>query len=486
MLACCCGVASLLVLVLLIISSDGGFSSSVHHSSKFFTLTATHSHHHADEKSDGRRDRTHMPNWISDYMKWHRSMRAKYPNEELITNPEAPKFLIRVCNGRCGGLHDRLGQLPLDLYLAQQSNRLLLIEWQYPHALEEFLVPPNYDDDVDTNTDEHHDYMYIDWRYPGQLIDRKVDKRKWPDIVNTGKMRNKDGVDDFDAFIGESIDRLNTGDLKDKRNVTYTVVQEYRKDPMLERFKTLDEDDAIYGTTSYGRIFNAFFKPSPQLQVLLDELYRDLNLVPREYSAVHCRVRHPFAHKRGTKIETGKFVANSDYQNFDFEGVFKESAVTTASHALKCASGTDDLVSKQPIYFMSDYSLLVNYMAKDVSTVNLVQEAANVTGYEIEAAKIASGLHVVSRPISGITYHIDKQNARGVGAYYGTFLDLYLGINARCLALGIGNYAAFAAEISGTDCVIRYAREKWGLGVTRGTGNFMCSRYRSIFDEGFS
>lgn len=84
-----------------------------------------------------------FPLWIQEYVTWHHQMRKAYPGMELFTNPSAPKLLIRTCLGLCGGLHDRIGQLPWDIYLAYKTKRLLLIAWQRPRELENFLIPPH-------------------------------------------------------------------------------------------------------------------------------------------------------------------------------------------------------------------------------------------------------------------------------------------------------------------------------------------------------
>ena len=85
------------------------------------------------------------PRWLADYFKWHAAIRAKFPGDALFTHPDAPKLLIRLCLGLCGGLNDRLGQLPMDLYLANQTKRVLLISWMRPYPLERFLVPNTFD-----------------------------------------------------------------------------------------------------------------------------------------------------------------------------------------------------------------------------------------------------------------------------------------------------------------------------------------------------
>jgi hypothetical protein len=87
----------------------------------------------------------------SDYIAWHKRMRQAFPGELLFSHPNAPKLLIRTCSPRvekctidwehsqCGGLHDRLGKLPWDMFLANQTKRLLLIHWCTPAPLQTFL-----------------------------------------------------------------------------------------------------------------------------------------------------------------------------------------------------------------------------------------------------------------------------------------------------------------------------------------------------------
>lgn len=38
-----------------------------------------------------------LPKWIQDYLLWHQQMRAQFPGESLITDPNAPKILVRAC-----------------------------------------------------------------------------------------------------------------------------------------------------------------------------------------------------------------------------------------------------------------------------------------------------------------------------------------------------------------------------------------------------
>ena len=82
-----------------------------------------------------------LPTWLTDYIHWHREMRSKYPDNELITNPQAPKLYVRFCDGRCGGINDRLKYTPYDLLAASRMKRIYIIDWRSPAALENFLEP---------------------------------------------------------------------------------------------------------------------------------------------------------------------------------------------------------------------------------------------------------------------------------------------------------------------------------------------------------
>ena len=68
----------------------------------------------------------------------------------------------------------------------------------------------------------------------------------------------------------------------------------------------------------------------------------------------------------------------------------------------------------------------------------------------------------MSRDVGIENAHIDRQKGRAPAAYYGTFVDLFLAINARCMTFGVGFYAVFAAKISGIKCKQLYTEEAWG------------------------
>jgi hypothetical protein len=395
-----------------------------------------------------------LPKWVTNYITWHQEMRNQFPGRAIIEDPNAPKVLVRTCLGLCGGLHDRLGQLPTDLYIANQTQRLLLIKWIKPQPLESFLVPPPVG-------------RGLDWTFPNGVSGWGTDCNGLnacaKQVRNQPKLMRRDEnvTIPFDTFLTEQIHDLNHGPLKDTKAVTMTILHVYQEnDPMDQRLRNLGETDMIYGTPSYGAIFHKFFQPHPNIQKQISQLQNQLNLVPGHYDVVHCRVRHPKAYENGKKFYDGTYVSNADKTGLPFEGDIRSSAIETAVRALQCARTIPD-AGLDPIYFMSDSSDLVKYLAFD-----LKPEQDGSVGRSIDvdskALALASQLHLVTREQSIPNAHIDKNKGRKDYEYYATFVDLYLGINARCVTLGVGNYAAFAAKISGTSCVIQYMEEMWG------------------------
>ena len=147
-----------------------------------------------------------------------------------------------------------------------------------------------------------------------------------------------------------------------------------------------------------------------------------------------------------------------------WEGITREFAVDTATDALQCAKTLRN-EANEPIYFFSDSNDLVRYLTRELQNETFV--SANHTLLKNSAVdwKILQEIqtsNVVARDVNLENTHIDRQKGRLPPAYYGTFVDLYLAINARCITFGIGYYAVFAAKISGTKCKKLYAEEAWG------------------------
>ena len=401
-----------------------------------------------------------LPKWIEDYISWHQKMRAQFPGQSIITDPNAPPVLVRTClAGLCGGLHDRLGQLPLDLYIANQTQRVLLIKWIKPRPLEEFLVPPD---------------NGIDWIFPqgvkgwgtdcGTLNECAKQIRDQPAMKGNIREARTSNITFVDLIDGD-IKALNEGGLKDTKAVTFVIMGHLSEDVLEGKLRALGETDMIHSTPTFGNIFRRFFQPHPKVQEDIDRVNEELGMVPVEYSIAHCRVRHPKAYTRGESFN-GQYIAHADQTGLPFEGRLKDLAVDIATRAIDCAATLPD-VRDHPIYFMSDSSDLVDYMTRDLVNETYIsvhpnwfsdQKSTNST-----ARALVSKYQIFARDQKMRNAHIDKNKGRPPKEYIATFIDLYVGINARCVSFGIGCYATFAAKLSGTTCKIRYAKEKWGV-----------------------
>lgn len=300
-------------------------------------------------------DQNHkLPLWITDYFDWHASMRKKFPGDEIFKNPDAPPVIIRKCvEGLCGGLHDRLGQLPYDLYLANQTKRMYFIHWQTPHPLERFLVPP---DPTLPGVDYSFDWtMPAYWQYGTKCNRRRDCLAKWhamPELEGNvqgqrrGTLSGKGGAD----LIEEGIHNLTKGVFKDTKGVAFEILLHLNEDKLEAKLRELGETDMIHKTPSFGKIFLAFFSPSKPVQTLLDGVNENLGLVSQEYSAVHCRVRHPFGYTKAKKFN-GIYAGKADRYIPEFTGDFKDIMVGTAIKAIKCAATKD---ANDKMYFMSE------------------------------------------------------------------------------------------------------------------------------------
>jgi hypothetical protein len=424
----------------------------------------TETHPPVDESSVRIVRQQQLPEWIQHYVAWHGEMRAKFPGASLFTDPAAPKLLIRTCLGLCGGLNDRLGQLPWDLYLANQTARVLLLHWHRPVPLEHFLLP-----------------NILDWsvpatNVPGFFPRRKAEvrvSREGMKVVRAYKELFQDLGDEthpdaefWAMHVDAAIQRAVTGSFKTVKVLRHRILGHVNEAALEQRLLLAGETDMLHWTPSFGNIFWMFFRPAPGVQSVLDSVYAGLNLRPGRYSGVHCRVRHPKAAPRQMDMKGKYGNTTADKTGLPWEGETRMYAVQVATRALQCAKTSfHDSDANEPIYFFSDSNDLVRFMAKELTDTTFVKSNASLfssSPVDALALEAVQGTTVVARDMSAENTHIDKQKNRDAPAYYMTFVDLLLAVNARCLAYGVGYYAVFATKISGTSCKLLYQEEHWG------------------------
>lgn len=398
---------------------------------------------------------TSMPRWIQNYFEWHKEMRNKFPGDELFTNENAPKLLIRTCSGSesCGGLHDRLGKLPWDMYLANQTERILLLNWCKPVPLEEFLVPNEFDWSIPSSVAKFFE--------GADACSGRVNRMtNFFEGFNSNRPTESFWQNDLDA----SLERVNHGSFAKQRIIKFSLLGD--DVPLQERLRKAGEADFLdWTSSSFGRLFWLFFQPAPGLKRELDTVYQKLNSSANNYLAVHCRVRHPKAVPVGGLMEAKDPAAGGpDKVGLLWDGESRRFAIEIATRALQCAATILEN-PEEPLYFYSDSSDLVNYIAKDLQDDEFLAKNSSLfakSPADTAALKTVQRHRIVALDAVSETLHIDRQPGFPASAYYASFVDLLVAIHARCVVVGVGNFALFAAKLSANPCVLQHQKEVWG------------------------
>ena len=447
-------------------------------------------------------DLNRLPRWVQTYMTWHGEVRRKFPDDELLTNPNAPGLLVRTCTIKCGGLHDRLGKLPWDLLMANQTRRILMLSWCIPAPLETFLQPV-----------QNGMPGIINWTLPTVLykkLHHSNDGTTCPRAVPREMKsffageRDKRGTSqfwkhDFDQSIRKA--QQEGGPTNQEKILRHSILGDDRRLRLQLSKKSYNEDDYLDWTPSFATIFWLFFQPTKALREQLDQVQRRLNLVPGDFSAVHARVRHPKALSTGgnnghTKKKELRAKADlpggPDRHNLDWtHEETRDYAIETAVHAVKCAHRLQPqsqtpmtqrtMEAEEPLYFYSDSEDLVRYMTQELYNSTFVQgnsslfdatsstssNSSGVFNPHAAALAVTQRLPLVGREMLLENLHIDRQGGREPFEYFGSFIDLFIAAQARCITVGVGNYAVFAAKISiissgSSRCLQKYKEETWG------------------------
>jgi len=358
-----------------------------------------------------------FPPWMEEYISWHRSSKRRLKR----SNWKDFNYLILGCfeeTSRCGGISDRLKPLPMILWEAYQCQRLLLIWWERPKQLEEWLIPPNYDDGG------------IDWTVPVFLRKEILRSQRKLRSGRDGSIVSKLGrAKEFcKGATGKNaiVYHIQTADAGEKM---------YHDEQMLHAnqsfIKNSHSDSPITGSSYedvYHRLFRIFFTPAPRLAGLLNSKLEQYNLVPGEYTAVHLRAMY------------------GNRQDRDLQ-----ETLELAILGVNCAS---NLFPGAPVYFASDTSFAV---ASAQAYGNLHSLPIVSLGFEHDfgISNSTASAHQTSNPI-----HLDKDpdwKNRPASAYDSTFLDLYMLALSRCVAFSNGGYGTFGSLLSyESKCKMRF------------------------------
>jgi len=216
-----------------------------------------------------------LPPWMRQYFTWHASQRTQCmqpPTNNDQQSWQKCKYLLLQClpgSKKCGGTADRLKPLPLMLWVAHTSQRILLIKWGRPAELEEFLLPPQ---------------GGMDWRVPDWLWEN-AEFRQGPRATN----------------VEEMVEYCN------KPTTEYAMVK--------ARVQSHDHGSIYYNqqqqqqstTTTFEAVYHAMwpilFTPAPPVAQLIERQLLDSKLVPGHYVGIHIRALYAVSERDPAMVQ---------------------------------------------------------------------------------------------------------------------------------------------------------------------------------------
>ena len=230
-----------------------------------------------------------IPDWMDDLLQ-----NQPVVNHSAIFEDPNSKYIILACHyyncwkgqdacerEACGGITDRMWQIPYYLWLAHQTGRYFLIRFSKPHPLERFYSPPR---------------GGFDWRLPaGTFIDDEFERygnRSFTEMRNQRRMQ-------WHQHIYKD-------EWRDKRVIFANTNLAPLDTVKVAGFK---ETDVIPG------MFRRMFEPIPFISKKIDAIAKEHNLTPGNYAGVHIRARFPVSNqlklksrKRNADMSGGGFL----------------------------------------------------------------------------------------------------------------------------------------------------------------------------------
>lgn len=197
---------------------------------------------------------------MKQYFRWHQFQRVTNLNRQ---NWRKLDYLVVRCmkiDMKCGDLSVRLKPLPTLLLIAYQSRRLLLIVWEKPAPLEQFLLPPR---------------GGLDWRAPHWLI---------PHVAYSMYAR------------GSLKTILHTFDTNVTTNHLKIVNVKYQEEELagVDYFNEWQSTMAEVGTEVvanfqevYHDVWRVLFTPVPPIAKAVRDFLATKHLVPGQYVGIH-------------------------------------------------------------------------------------------------------------------------------------------------------------------------------------------------------
>ena len=377
----------------------------IHSNSSIFSFP------HKIDPTDIWEQSTAVPEWMKDYFAWHKQERAKVH----WRNWRHFRYLIGFCNGRqkCGGASDRLKPLPLLVYWAARTNRILLLDWTVPTELEEFLLPPQGGMDWRMWPFLHGKFRkYV--TAPNQLP-RLFSLDKLPAVG--ARVRHSDaGMSVFNEEMKKFMytNTTSTGSWRDGTVTENGGDGESRTIPLFQDI--------------YRDLWRTVFTPTIPIQERIRAEMDRMGLQPGRYTAIHLR---------------GLYGVDSrpDHEMQEM-----------TNQAVSCGAS---LRPDGPLYLASDSKYAIDYM-RDKQQQEQQQQQQQQQQLQEEDGSVLLATNTTTRqrmPRVVSIYrdyeplHIEESvnntsplSIHNVSDFYDTFVDLYILGQSRCLAHGIGGY----------------------------------------------
>ena len=178
----------------------------------------------------------------------------------------------------------------------------------------------------------------------------------------------------------------------------------------------------------YHEIFRLLFSPSKALAERVGTTMEALDLVPKQYSSVHLRVKYP--------------VKGIDEHTFTFQK-HKDQITGWATNAVNCAA---ELHPNTTIYVSSDNNDTVGYLL----------EESHFAKHYIDATKHKKHplvVQLVARDYSNENEHVAFSSNKEADGFMSVFEDMTIMGMGKCVAHGVGGYGRLGAALSGGECV---------------------------------
>jgi hypothetical protein len=408
---------------------------------------------------------TSLPLWITEYLIWHQEQRRTLN----LQNWREHKYLVVRClrhDVPCGGLADRLRHVPLALWMAAQTGRLLLIHWELPAPLEEFLVPPT---PIHTNNDSDSKINSLDWRIPTWLLD-KFQFANRPTVIKVPEipaaLLNNNNISSNNNSNSILMDmRLQSYREAYVYYNTHAVTSKLDPNPNSSKHSSTWTDTTDPDFNAILRpVWNLLFTPSPAVATLLTSHLQRMHLQPGQYAAAHTRTLYHF-NLTGSDLQNTVENAVNCAAQLDADSNSNSNAIHTTTGITTTTTPTSILVASD---CLGASQLAVAYgQGRVVSqSTTPADDSIHNNSNSAMSAQYQTPLHL-DREADFLSRHeqrgvlLQHQTALPAEAYYNVFVDLYLLAMARCVTYDRGGFGKLASLLStNTSCFIRHKTNK--------------------------